>query len=157
MLYIGLDQSSKVVGYCVMDEEKILEYGVFNVPATKELMMRVSYILHFLEELIDKYSWKEVTVGLEDTQESKMNVNTFQLLTKVLGAIEYFLFNKNIPYKVCHISSWRKYAGVKGKKREDKKKHAIKIVEDKFEIQAEEDAAEAILICNYLRAQQDAW
>jgi Holliday junction resolvasome RuvABC endonuclease subunit len=140
-----------------MDEEKILEYGVFNVPATKELMIRVSYILHFLEELIDKYSWKKVTVGLEDTQESKMNVNTFQLLTRVLGAIEYFLFNKNIPYKVCHVSSWRNHSGIKGKSRIEKKANAIKKVKEKFDILAKEDAAEAILITDYLRHDCGGW
>lgn len=153
MIYIGLDQSSKIVGYCIMNETDILEYDIFMVPATKELMMRITYILDFIDNLIRKYSNNKIIIGLEDTQESQFNTNTFQLLTKVLGTIEYYLFSNNISYKICHISSWRKHAGVKGKRREEKKKHAIEIVNNKFNIQAEEDAAEAILICDYLRSE----
>lgn len=153
MIYIGLDQSSKVVGYAVMNETELLDYGVYRVPDNKDLMWRISYILFFLEELIDKYDTSKITIGLEDTQESRMNTNTFQLLTKVLGAMEYWLWSEDIPYKVCHVSSWRSHSGIKGKKREDKKKHAIQVVETKFKIKAEEDAAEAILITDYLRNQ----
>ena len=153
MIYIGLDQSSKVIGYAVMNDTGLLDHGVYRVPENKDLMWRVSYVLHFLEQLVDEYNSPDMIIGLEDTQESRMNTNTFQLLTKVLGIIEYWLWSENINYKVCHVSSWRSHAGVKGKRREDKKKHAIQIVEKKFGIKAEEDAAEAILITEYLRGE----
>lgn len=158
MIYIGLDQSSKMVGYCIMDDNEILGQGFYQVPAGSELMQRVSYILDFLEGLIDQYDESydnKIIVGLEDTQESRMNTNTFQLLTKVLGAMEYWLYSENIPYRVCHVSSWRSFAGVKGKRREDKKANAIRIVKEKFDIDAKEDAAEAILITYYLRAEHN--
>jgi len=154
MIYIGLDQSSKIVGYAVMQDNNLIEHGVFQVPQTKSIMSRIAFILHFLDELITNKYYKndECTIGLEDTQESRQNTNTFQLLTKVLGAIEYWLWHNNYNYKVCHVSSWRNHAGVKGKRREDKKKHAIQIVKQKFGIEVEEDAAEAILICDYLKS-----
>ncbi len=137
-----------------MDKESLIDYGVYNVPNAKNihLMERINMIINFIDQLICKYTEDhDVLVGLEDTQESRMNTNTFQLLTKLLGAIEWWLYAENIPYEICHVSSWRKHAGVKGKRREDKKKHAIEIVRNKFNIEAEEDAAEAVLICDYLR------
>ncbi len=153
MIYIGFDQSSKVTGYAAIDHEgNLLEYGVFKTPDTSDLMMRASYILHFIDEFISKYKDNGIIVGIEDTQESRQNTNTFQLLTKILGVIEYNLFVQNIPYIVCHVSSWRSVAGVKGKRREEKKKHAMEIVKEKFGMRkVEEDAAEAVLIAEYVR------
>jgi len=154
MIYIGLDQSSHVVGYAIMNENELLEYGVYKVPNHKEVMSRVAFIINFLNELITKYyKQDELYIGLEDTQESRQNVNTFQLLTKVLGAIEYWIYDNGYEYKVCNVSSWRGQAGVKGKRREDKKNSAIAIVEQKYNIKVPEDAAEAILITEYLRSQ----
>jgi len=152
MIYIGLDQSSKVVGYAIMNDDNLIDYGVYNTPETKDVMMRVSCILDFLDSLVTKHTKdSEYIIAFEDTQESRMNVNTFQLLTKVLGALEYWAFHNNHNYKVCHVSSWRNHAEVKGKRREEKKANAIRIVKEKFNIDALEDAAEAILICDYLR------
>ncbi len=138
-----------------MNENELLEYGVYKVPERKEIMSRVTFILDFIEnELIKKYDKQDrCFIGLEDTQESRQNVNTFQLLTKVLGAIEFWLWNNHCNYLICHVSSWRSQAGVKGKRREDKKKSAIAIVEQKYGIKVPEDAAEAILITEYLRSQ----
>lgn len=152
MFYIGLDQSSKVIGYAVInDNNELLDYGIYKVPDTKDLMKRIEYIFNdFLNPLIEKYS-SDFIIGLEDTQESRMNTNTFQLLTKVLGAIEYFLYSKNIDYRVCHVSSWRGYSNIKGKKRQEKKENAIKKVEEKYGLKVEEDAAEAVLIALYLK------
>lgn len=116
-------------------------------------MDRISYILDFIEQLIDKYEDNNMRVGIEDTQESQMNTNTFQLLTKVLGIIEFWLYSESIPYIVCHVSSWRKHANIKGKTRAEKKAHAIKKVKEKFNIDVEEDAAEAILIADYVKSQ----
>ncbi len=154
LIYIGIDQSSRVVGYAIMDKKTLVDYGAYNVPNAKniELMERASMIIDFIDSLIKQYNEEhEVIVGLEDTQESRMNTSTFQLLTKLLGAIEWHLYAAGVTYEVCHVSSWRKHAGVKGKRREDKKKHAIDIVRNKFNIEAEEDAAEAVLIADYLR------
>ena len=155
MIYIGLDQSSHINGYEVMNDHKLLDYGIYKASNKKEVMSRVGDILQFIEyELIWKYKKQDdYIIGLEDTQESRQNVNTFQLLTRVLGAIEYWLYNNDHPYLICHVSSWRSQAGVKGKRREDKKKSAIAIVEQKYNIKVPEDAAEAILITEYLRSQ----
>jgi Holliday junction resolvasome RuvABC endonuclease subunit len=153
MIFIGLDQSSKIVGYCVMTEDQIITYGTYKAVNSNILMERVDSIVIFLENLITKYQEQNIVIGLEDTQESRQNTNTFQLLSKVLGILEYWIYKQKIPYMVCHVSSWRHHSNIKGKKRQEKKKNAIKAVSDKFGIQAEEDAAEAILICDYLRAE----
>lgn len=140
-----------------MNEKELIDYGVYKVPQNKDLMMRISFILDFLDDLTEEYQSDDIIIGLEDTQESKRNTNTFQLLTKVLGAIEYWLFHKNIPYRVCHVSSWRSHSGIKGKNRDEKKANAIKKTKEKFNIVAEEDAAEAILITDYLRHECGGW
>jgi Holliday junction resolvasome RuvABC endonuclease subunit len=161
MNYIGFDQSSKVIGYCaITGNGQLLTQGVYKIPNADNLnlMQRIEAIEEFIIKMYNEYKDKEgAIIGIEDTQESRMNVNTFQLLTKVLGAIEYFLYKHKITYMVCHVSSWRGYAGVKGKKREDKKKNAIKIAKEKFGTEMEEDAAEAALITLYLKSQQNAW
>jgi len=141
-----------MVGYAVIDNEELVRYGVFKTPSSKNVMKRISYIIEFLDDLLHEYN-SNIVVGLEDTQESGMNTNTFQLLTKVLGAIEFWLYTENISYMVCHISSWRKHSGIKGKRRKEKKANAIKAVKEKFGINAEEDAAEAILIAYYVKHQ----
>lgn len=154
--YIGFDQSSKVVGYAVMDGNSLISYGQYIVPNTSCLMERVDSIIGFVDELVNAHGKDDLIIGFEDTQESRMNTNTFQLLTKVLGILEFWAYCNNIEYKVLHVSSWRKHAGIKGKRREEKKANAIKKVQEKFgnagEFQVSEDAAEAILITDYLRS-----
>lgn len=127
-------------------------YGVYTTPETSSLMKRIEYTLNFVDKMILKIKKdSNIIIGLEDTQESRMNTNTFQMLTKVLGAMEYHLYIQNIPYMVCHISSWRHAFNIKGKARAEKKANAIKKVKELFLIDAEEDAAEAILIAYYVK------
>ncbi len=149
--FIGLDQSTKATGYAVIDDKSaIIECGVFVPPDTKKVIKRTKALKEFLNKLLNKYDKNFILVGLEDTQESKMNYKTFQTLSKLLGAIELYLYEEDIKYEIVSVNTWRAVAGIKGKARAEKKQNAIDYISRKYNIDIEEDAAEALCIAEYL-------
>ena len=57
-------------------------------------------------------------------------------------------YNK-ISYIPIPIDTWRKNVGIKSRKREEQKQEAINLVKEKYNIEANEDIAEAILISEF--------
>ena len=148
--FIGLDQSSKKTGYALLDEDgNLVLYGVFNITGDTAIDRSHKLLKEFLAIFWEHLSTEHI-VGLEDIKGSQINYKTTITLAKVLGIIEYFFSNKDIKYKIIPPGTWRKSCGIKGRKREEQKKNAISRVKEKYGIDAEEDAAEAICIAEHL-------
>lgn len=149
--FIGIDQSSKKTGYAVLDENgKLINYGVESISGdtvVKRAYKLMTWFDKFHKMFIDG---KIVVLGLEDIQGSFQNYKTVVTLSKILGVFEYCLFEKKVTYKVIPVGTWRKSCGIKGRKREEQKKNAISRVKEKYGVDAEEDAAEAICIAEHL-------
>ncbi len=150
-IYIGLDQSSRKTGFGVLNTKgELMEQGVVSIQGDTPIKRGYKLIKWFQENLVNKNTDKEIIIGLEDIKGSSINYLTTVTLSKILGMFEYYLYANNFKYQVIAPGTWRSKAEIKGRGREEQKANAIKKVKEKYKIDAKEDAAEALLIAEYI-------
>ena len=145
---LALDQSTRINGWSVYDNNKLIKYGVFTSNYDDEIE-RDTEIKNWLVNMI--YNWKPDYIGLEGIQyQQNMGVTTFETLARLQGILMNTLFEMNIPYSVCPTNTWRHYCGVKGRTRTDKKRSMQILVKQWFDISVTDDEADAIGIGKYV-------
>jgi len=144
MKILCLDQATKISGYSVFKDSKLLKYGILNADEEeKNPIERMKQMNEKIIKLIN--STKPSFVVFEDTQYQN-NFSTFQQLSQLQGVIMAFLFEKNIGFSIIQPTAWKSVAGVKGRKRIEQKSSAIQIIKNTYNIDVSEDEADAILI-----------
>lgn len=145
---LALDQSTKVSGWSVFDDDKLVKYGVFKSTSDDE-MKRCSEVKSWLLSMID--NWKPDVVGIEGIQyQEKMGVTTFETLAELKGILRNTLYELNIQTVVCPTNTWRAHCGVKGVARQDKKNSMKFLVKKWYDISVVDDIADAIGIGKYV-------
>lgn len=149
---LALDQATKITGFSIFDDKKLIQYGVFETNLEDEIA-RDSAIKTWLLSMLD--NWKPDFVGIEGIQyEERFGVTTFETLARLQGILMETLFWEKIPYKVCPTNTWRSHCGVKGKTRVDKKRSMQSIVKKEFDVSVSDDEADAIGIGKYVAETQ---
>lgn len=95
------------------------------------------------EKLIDKE--QPDFVCLEAVQ-FQHNFNTYLQLAQLQGVIFSSLFKNNIDFVIVESSKWRKFLGIKGRKREEYKQNCIDLINKKYGFECTDDEADAIAI-----------
>lgn len=113
---LSLDQASYKTGWAIFDDEKLIQYGVFETNSNNETQ-RYNEIKNWLISMIQ--NWKPDFVGIEGIQlqesNGKMNILTFEMLARLQGIIMETCYSNGIKFEICHTATWRNYCGVKGK------------------------------------------
>lgn len=144
MKIIGLDQSTKLTGWSLWQDKQLVEHGVLTVKVKENLpLVRMEEMYNLLKELTNKH--KPDFVVLEAVQ-FQNNFNTYGQLSQLQGVIFPLLFERDIGFVICEPTKWRSFFSIKGRKRAEYKEAAIQMVKDKWDVDATEDEAEAILI-----------
>lgn len=136
MKTLAFDQSKRLTGWAVMEDQKLLAFG-------KESFTELGQQQLWLEELLAEH--QPNIVAIEDIQYQR-NVLTFKTLAQVQGLYIGVLENMAISYSVYGSSSWRSIVKLKGQNRTDCKRKAVAMVAEKYGVKATQDEAEAILI-----------
>lgn len=152
---LALDQATKVTGYSIFDDGKLVKVGTFFTTSDDEVARCVSVKNWFLSML---QNWKPDYVGIEGIQyQAKVfdgdtvgSVTLFQTLAHLQGTLLVACHENNIPYRVCPTNTWRNVCGVKGRSRADKKKSMQLIAKQWYDINATDDEADAIGIGYYM-------
>ena len=150
---LALDQASRVTGYAIYDDAKLVKYGTFTTSAEDEVE-RFAMIKSWLLSMIS--SWHFDFIGIEgiqyqDTSEgNKMGVTVFQTLARLQGVVMLICHEAKIPFEICPTNTWRHVCGVKGKTRTDRKRSMKLLVQQWYDIKVSEDEADAIGIGHYL-------
>lgn len=161
MLFVALDQSSKVSGYCVFDDDRLIDYGHISSPANHPIEKRLLKLIDLLDELLQKYHFDRLV--FEDIQEQNGNVKTFKVLAQVQGAILLWCVNNKMDYEIVPPMVWRKnvkdtYGVAFGKLRAEQKKASMDFVKEHYHIEATEDESDAICIGTSLISKKvSAW
>lgn len=142
---IALDNATHITGWAIFDGNKLISYGKYTVK-TEETSDRILEMGDWLSNLL--IQWEPNTIILEDIQQQS-NVNTFKVLAKLQGVLEYISKKNNADYHIISPATWKSNAGVKGKSRADQKKSAQLIVQRLYNIQATQDECDAILLGKY--------
>lgn len=145
---LALDQSSRVTGWAVFEDGKLIKYGHFTIN-NDDIGMRLSLIRDKVAALINEYKINELV--FEDIQlQNTNNVKVFKILAEVFGVIYELATELQIPNSAVLASTWR--SGLKlndASKRSNQKQHAKDYVKKVYGVTPIEDECDAICIGTY--------
>ena len=146
MKLLALDQASRVSGYAVFENSKLITYGKIELE-DEDVGLRLVVLRNKIKELIDNYNIDYV--AFEDIQMQASvgsNVKTFKVLANVFGVILELLAEMNMKYSIVSSNSWKSTLKIKGRKRQEQKQNAQKYVEETYGVKATQDESDAICI-----------
>lgn len=142
-----LDLSSKSTGYAVADQQgNLLDYGCITA-SSSDVLERIEKISN---ELVKIFTVSQVqSVVAEEVRQDRTNNHTTKILTWMQGIVleKFHSVNKKMQYEFIQPSSWRSKIGIKtgaGIKREQLKKEDINYVKQKYNLDVNDDVADAI-------------
>lgn len=144
--FLALDQSSRITGYAIFENAKLIDYGKFSVN-DDDIGIRLMKIRQEVEQLIKYHKVEEVV--FEDIQmQSNVvnNIQTFKILAEVFGVIYELVTELDLPNTAVLASSWKSTLQVKGRTRPEQKRNAQALVEKTFNIKPTQDECDAICI-----------
>lgn len=150
---LALDQASKVTGYAIFDDTKLVKYGTFSTSSDDDVE-RFAMIRAWLLSMIA--AWRPDYIGIEGIQfqeegsGQKMGVTVFQTLARLQGILMITCHDSKVPFEICPTNTWRHSCGVKGKTRTDKKRSMQLLVQQWYNLKVSEDEADAIGIGHHL-------
>ena len=144
---IAFDNSSQYIGVSIFDDGKLVYYGLFSFTEGTAIE-RISKIRDLLEDRVLK-TWQPDFIQFEDVQLQGAQFKTYDVLIKVIGIFEVACVRAGVEYEKTRASVWRAHFSINKKKRSLEKELAIKLVKDMYDIDVNNDTAEAILIGKY--------
>lgn len=146
MRILALDQASRVTGYSIYEDGKLIDYGKFIYEDT-DFGVRLNKIRKKIQSLISEFAIDELIY--EDIQlQSSVgnNVDTFKKLAQVYGVVTELATELKIPHQSVYSTEWKSTVGIKGRDRAAQKKSAQDWVFTTYGIKASEDTCDAICI-----------
>ena len=156
---IALDQSTHITGYSIFDNQTLISYGIFQTRSRDEIA-RDTEVKRWLVKMID--AWKPDIIAIEDIQlqqqggktktddsDNIFGLTTFKMLAKLQGILLNTIYELGLDSIICAPSVWRKYSGIGGKQRADKKQETREFVLKYLNQDVSEDEADAICIGRY--------
>ena len=148
---LALDQSSRISGYAIFQEGKLIKWGKIVVE-DNDIGLRLVKIRKEVENLITTYNINEVII--EDIQlqgNVTNNVQTFKTLAEVFGVIYELVTELNIKNSAVLASYWKSTLWIKGKTRPEQKRNAQEFIQKTYNIKPTQDECDAICIgCHHL-------
>ena len=147
---LALDQSSRITGYAIFEDGKLLKYGKFEYSGDISIPDRLYGIRETVLKLISSYNITEVV--LEDIQMQGNvvnNVQTFKILAEVFGIISELCVELNLPQRAVLASTWKSGLGIKGKDRAAQKRAAQDWVVSTYGVRPTQDECDAVCIGSY--------
>jgi Holliday junction resolvasome RuvABC endonuclease subunit len=142
MKILCLDQATKISGYSIFQNKKLISYGIMEAnPKEKNPIERMKEMSAKISKLIDEISPDFVV--FEDVQ-FQQNYKTYAQLSQLQGVVMVRLFDLNLGFQIVPPVGWKSICGIKGRKREEQKLNTIAFVKSKYNVDVSEDEADAI-------------
>lgn len=155
MKVLALDQSSRVTGYAVFDNNQLVTSGTF-VTDDERFGHRLLEIRKTIQSMIDTYSIDHLV--FEDIQLQQQGVTTYRALAEVIGVCEELATELNIPYTIVPSVTWKSTLGIKGKGRPEQKRNAQAFVVNTYNKKVTQDESDAICIgTHFVNSQLSAF
>jgi Holliday junction resolvasome RuvABC endonuclease subunit len=153
MKIISFDQSSRITGYAVLEDKKLLGYGKFTL-TDEDFGDRLNRFRKQVKKLITEE--QSVDKVLFEEIQLQQNVDTFKKLAMVYGVMMELLVELNIPYDIVSSNTWKSKCKIKKTVRETEKQAAQRYVLDNFGKKVTQDEADAICLgYTYFNIPQD--
>ena len=157
---LSLDTSSTKTGWAVFKNGIYKESGVLDWSHVKETEDRLQIMYIDIIQHIQKYE-PDILVIEKDIVGSgkRQNMSTINTLVKLIGGVWAYCVQLNMDtpmnlptgefvifYKEYTPSEWRKLVGINARKRDDCKAASIKRIKDKYNLDVDDNEADAINI-----------
>lgn len=148
MNIIALDMSTKSTGYAIYKHNKLIQYNYITA-TSNDLFNRIKVMLNAINKLLEQHSDLEYVIMQQVRQEGFINVKTYKALMYLQGCIQMIIHEKfkHLQTDFLYPSSWRKICKIKqgrGIQRKQQKQLDIQWVKDNFNIEVNDDVADAI-------------
>lgn len=151
---LALDQATRDSGWSIFDNGELIDFGHWSF-SHDDVAMRIHRLCQEIEKKIEEY--EPELIAIENIQ-LQQNVEMFQKLAWVQGALMRTCIAKGVPYQLVRPSEWRaECAFLKGndKHRDSQKKVAQTWVMETFGKKCTQDESDAICIGYALSKQED--
>ena len=153
-MILALDLSTKSSGYAIFEDSDLISYGCLTASSTDAIERIQKIIFNLEDKILNKYDIKEIIieeVHPEKENTNQKNMRTHKVLMWLQAALEFLIHDKysNISINYIFPSEWRKICGIRtGReiRREALKKEDIKFVKEKYNIEMNDDEADATCI-----------
>ena len=151
MTILTIDASTKSTGYAIFEDTSLIYYGCITA-SSNDLIKRIQKIIEGLHPILQEYDVDKIILEevRPDTESGeKRNIKTYRALMWLQAAIA-FLAHEISPrstIEYVYPSSWRAACGIKtgrGVKRASLKPADMKFVKDNYNIEVNDDIADAI-------------
>lgn len=157
---LALDQSSKVTGYTVLEDGKIIEVNHFECTGD-DVGNRLAQFRKKIIYLIEEYDIDEIVfedIQLQDVNGNKeTGIKTFKVLAEVFGVLHELCSEIKMPYTAVLPIKWKAHFKIAGKGRAQEKKMAQAYVEKNCNRKCTEDEADSLCIALYHFDQSNAF
>lgn len=148
MKVLALDLSSKSTGWSFFEGEKLITYGCITC-ANPDSLFRIKKMTEEIKKIHQNF--KPDSVICEDIlpEDVHHNQNVFRTLQYLQAAVVLGLHDLGQKVEFYVSSEWRKKCGIKtgrGIKRDSLKFADVKFVKDNYNIDVNDDIADAICI-----------
>lgn len=159
-ILLSLDTSSTKTGWAIFGNGIYEESGVLDWSHVKETEDRLLIMYIDIIQLINKYE-PDILVIEKDIVGSgkRQNMSTINTLVKLIGGIWAYCVQLNMDtpmnfpageFNIFYVeytpSEWRSLVGITARKREDCKAASIKRIKDIYNIDVDDNEADAINI-----------
>lgn len=148
MNIIALDMSTKSTGYAIYKHNKLVQYNYITA-TSNDLFNRIKVMLNAINKLLEQNPDLEYVIMQQVRQEGFVNVKTYKALMYLQGCVQMIIHQKfkHLQTDFLYPSSWRKVCKIKqgrGIQRKQQKQLDIQWVKQNFNIEVNDDIADAI-------------
>lgn len=149
MQILSLDLSTKSSGFAIFEDKELKDYGCFQNTSTK-LLTRIKFMRDEIKKILSKYQINKIILE-EVRPDFGGNIQTHRALMWLQAAVMLMLDDDfpKLEIEYTYPSEWRAACGIKngrGIKREQAKQLDIDFVKNTFNIDVNDDIADAICI-----------
>lgn len=146
MKRLSIDQSTKCSGWAIFDNDKLIKYDKIQIKDNYEYIYNLQIMLKSIEEIIIKEKPDKIIFENIQNQVSK-NIDTFKKLSGLYYGVMLLCEKYCINYETYYSSEWRKVHHFPGKlKRKELKEKSKALIKELYNIEANSDISDAILI-----------
>lgn len=149
MITLALDISTRSTGVAIFQEQELIHYECIGATSTNTFN-RIDKIKKRLQQLVEQYHPTDVAIQSPLPADVGHNIDTYRKLTWAQGIIGYMLNQHKLKYNVMYLpNEWRKKVQIKTgphKMRPKLKADDIAMVKNLYNIEVNDDIADAILI-----------
>lgn len=145
----SIDSSTRKTGMALFVDGELETYQLIYLSTNNALLdERINVMGKNILLLLSR--WKPEIVYIEEPQGHGKNLKLVNMLCQIIGIVRGWCIDNKAYFEVVSPPVWRKYLGMSqgGKKRDELKTESIRIVKETYNVDVNDDTADAINIGN---------